>query len=407
MKKYALIIVLSVLSLLLFFSSSLSYTGVGGSLFNDITPNQGSPSEADDRMVAGQIFFVEGSSPAEIEEYLKGIKEDGINTILLRVFQNRGDRPHPIASDRRLPGVYFQTDHAPVIGDLLKLVVDVAHRHKIKVFAWMSTRHCDWQLDRNSDWRDIRFNPRSQRLEYVDYLDLYNSEVVDYLIHLYRDLARYPIDGIIFQDDLISKNTEGYSLSARKLYLQRFGKSLQPDTMYVINRDSISYTQDFWQWVTWKNQYLLSFADTLRKACREANPALQFSVNIYYDTLYDPRNALAWLSQDLNSLFSSDFDYYSVMSYHRQIRRELSLSMSQTLSLLTDMMNQLDNSLVDKSKIVMKLQMKDWTTGESIPLAELNDVLQIFLQNNKVGIALVPYTRNSISIQLLRSIIKR
>jgi len=402
MRKHAPVIVLSVLPILLLFSSS-----IGANLFKDATPCQSSPSEADDRMVAAQIFFVEGSSPAEIEEYLKGIKEDGINTILLRVFQNRGDRPHPLASDRRLPGVYFQTDRAPVICDLLKMVVEIAHRHKIKVFAWMSTRHCDWQLDRKSGWRDIRFHPRRHSLEDGEYLDLFNPEVGDYLVHLYQDLARYPIDGILFQDDLISRNTEGYSPSARKLYFQRFAKSLQPDAMYVINKDSLSYSPDFWQWVAWKSQYLLSFADTLRKACRKVNPTLQFSVNIYYDTLYDPRNALAWLSQDFNSLLSSNFDYYFVMSYHRQMKRELSLSMPQTLSLLTDMMKQLDKSIDHKSKVVMKLQTKDWTTGEPIPFAELNDVLQIFLQNGKMGIALVPYTRNSISIQLLRSIIKR
>ena len=355
-------------------------------------------------MVAAQIFFVEGSSPAEIEEYIREMKRHGVNTILLRVFQNRGDRPHPIAGNKRFPGVYFQTDQAPVIVDLLKLVVEIAHRHEIKVFAWMCTRHCDWQLDRKSSWRDIRFNPKSYRLEDGEFLDLFNPEVVDYLVHLYRDLARYPIDGIIFQDDLISRSTEGYSPAARRLYFEKFGKGLQPDTIYVVNRDFLSYTRDFWQWVFWKSQYLLSIADKLKKACREVNPALKFSVNIYYDTLYNPRNALAWLSQGLNSSFSSDFDYYFVMSYHRQMKRELSLSMPQTISLLTDMVKQLSKSPVPESKVVMKLQIKDWTTGEPIPFAELNDVLQIFLQNCEVGIALAPYSSGATSTQLLRSI---
>ena len=55
----------------------------------------------------------------------------------------------------------------------------------------------------------------------------------------------------------------------------------------------------------------------------------------------------------------------------------------------------------------MKLQTKDWTTGKPIPFAELSDVLQIFLRNSKGGIALVPYTRGSISTQLLQSIKRR
>ncbi|TKJ31709.1 hypothetical protein CEE39_06980 [bacterium (candidate division B38) B3_B38] len=403
MRKPALIIVLSAL-LIVLSSSSPRCAGVSDNRLNHISLRQGNPSGEDARMVAAQIFFVEGSSPAEIEEYLKGIKRDGINTILLRVFQNRDDRPHPIAGNRRYPGVYFQTDHAPVIADLLKMVVEMAHRYEIKVFAWMSTRHCDWQLSRNSSWRDMRFNPRSRSLEYGELLDLFNPEAMDYLVHIYRDLARYPIDGILLQDDLISRNTEGYSPSARRLYFQNFGKKLQPEAMYVLNGDSLSHTPDFWQWVAWKSQYLLSFADTLRKACREVNPALRFSLNIYYDTLYSPRNALAWLSQDLSSLFSSDFDYLFIMSYHRQMKRELSLSLSQTYSLLTDMMERLSKSPSQGDKVVMKLQMRDWTTGEPIPFAELNDVLQIFLRNSKVGIAFVPYIKGSTSTQLLRSI---
>lgn len=403
MKKPALIIVLSALLIVL---SSFSPRCAGGSdnRLNHISLCQGNPSEKNARMVAAQIFFVEGYSPVEIEQYIRGIKSDGINTILLRVFQNRGDRPHPIADNKRYPGVYFQTDRAPVIADLLKPVVEIAHRYEIKVFAWMSTRHCDWQLDRKSSWRDMRFNPRNRSLEYGEFLDLFNYEVVDYLITLYRDLARYPIDGILLQDDLIFRNTEGYSPSAQRLYFQKFGKKLQPEAMYFLNGNSLSYSSDFWKWVTWKSQYLLSFADALRKACREVNPALRFSLNIYYDTLYSPRNALAWLSQDLSSLLSSDFDYLFIMSYHRQMKWELSLSLSQTYSLLTDMMERLSETSSQGRKVVMKLQMRDWTTGEAVPFAELNDVLQIFIRNSKVGIALVPYIRSSTSTQLLKII---
>ncbi|MDH5714074.1 MAG: hypothetical protein OEZ30_00730, partial [Candidatus Aminicenantes bacterium] len=129
MKKLALIIVLSAL-LIVLSSSSPRCAGVSDNRLNHISLCQGNPSQENARMVAAQIFFVEGSSPAEIEEYIRGIKSDGINTILLRVFQNRGDRPHPIAGNRRLPGVYFQTDHAPFINDLLKPVVEIAHRYK-------------------------------------------------------------------------------------------------------------------------------------------------------------------------------------------------------------------------------------------------------------------------------------
>ncbi|MDH5405880.1 MAG: poly-beta-1,6-N-acetyl-D-glucosamine N-deacetylase PgaB, partial [Candidatus Aminicenantes bacterium] len=110
-------------------------------------------------------------------------------------------------------------------------------------------------------------------------------------------------------------------------------------------------------------------------------------------------------SQDLSSLLSSDFDYLFIMSYHRQMKRELSLSLSQTYSLLTDiMMKRLSESPSQGDKVVMKLQMRDWTTGEPIPFAELNDILQIFLRNSKVGIALVPYIRGTTSTQLLKSI---
>ena len=59
-------------------------------------------------------------------------------------------------------------------------------------------------------------------------------------------------------------------------------------------------------------------------AAREVRPGLRFALNLYYETVLNPRMALAWYAQDLGVARGRPFDYFSLMSYHRQIGRELS-----------------------------------------------------------------------------------
>jgi len=71
------------------------------------------------RRICVQASSFEGKTLEEVEKRMKELKNAGVNTVILRVFQNRGDRPYPFVTGKREEGVYFKTEYAPVVDDLL------------------------------------------------------------------------------------------------------------------------------------------------------------------------------------------------------------------------------------------------------------------------------------------------
>ena len=92
-----------------------------------------------------------------MEKRIKGLKEAGVDTLIFRVFQNKGDRIHKFVTPRHEEGVYFKTEHAPVVDDLLGKVAEIAHRNGLDIFAWMTTRYAAmvWRAVLNSIVRVI------------------------------------------------------------------------------------------------------------------------------------------------------------------------------------------------------------------------------------------------------------
>ncbi len=87
------------------------------------------------------------------------LKDAGVTTVFVRVFQNRGDRPlfyggRPTAA----VGVYFPTAAAPVVADNLAVVSAACRRLGLSVYAWMTTRACDWLLEERPDLADLRYD---------------------------------------------------------------------------------------------------------------------------------------------------------------------------------------------------------------------------------------------------------
>ena len=43
-------------------------------------------------------------------------------------------------------GVYFKTEYAPVVDDLLGKLAEIVHRNGLEIFAWMTTRYASYGL---------------------------------------------------------------------------------------------------------------------------------------------------------------------------------------------------------------------------------------------------------------------
>ena len=342
--------------------------------------------------MALQIHNFSSRTYEELEKEIREIKERGYDTIILRVFHNRGDSYYPFVRSRLKEGVYFRTTHAPVLGDVLTPVIRIARKEGLRVFAWMTTRYADYGL-KGSRCRAYDFR---KGLVYCRGLDLFDEKAMEYLEALYEDLARYPIDGILFQDDLILRYNEGFGEKASYLFKKETGYPLDPGLLYrdvrplPNGRYRVRYTDLFWKWAEWKSRHLMEVAKRIMTRAKKRNRNIRFAVNLMYETAYKPKEALAWLSQSLEGARKAGFDYYAIMAYHRQIQEELGLNREETLEVLSKIADYARKGIDSPEKVLIKIQILDWKTREWISAGEVEEILK-GMKEKGVSIALSPY----------------
>jgi biofilm PGA synthesis lipoprotein PgaB len=325
------------------------------------------------RLLGAQVLTLNCKNYGEVEQSIVDLRKAGVNTLIVRVFQNRGDTFHHFAQPRCQEGVYFETEHAEVVDPMLTRLVSIAHRHGLKVFAWMESRKMPLRLNNPGKARAVRYDFAKRTFELVPMWSIFSEVVQRSLMALYQDVARTGIDGILVQDDLV-KSPKG--------------------RWFVRN-----YSYTFWRWSRWKNQKLLDLARNLIRATREVNPSIKFALNFMYESVTDKDNALAWLSQDLEAAMRLPLDFYAIMAYHRQIKKELNLSDEETYEKIASMTAKLLRVIDDPSKILMKIQVRDWDTRKQIPSFEINEILRRIDSQSEISLAFVPYSgRHSLEV---------
>jgi biofilm PGA synthesis lipoprotein PgaB len=133
----------------------------------------------------------------------------------------------------------------------------------------------------------------------------------------------------------------------------------------------------FDEWRRWKSRSLGDFLGTLVTEARQVNPRLLVAVNLYYETLLAPDQALSWLAQDAREVLSRGVDYLAVMSYHRQMKRELGLDDETLRGMLVGLTARARQLPVDPGRIIFKVQTVDWGVG-TIPTDEWTAVRDLF-----------------------------
>lgn len=62
--------------------------------------------------------------------------------------------------------------------------------------------------------------------------NIFKKDVRDTLLNLFEDLAKYDIDGILFQDDFIIKYTEGSDKYAAALFKEETGIDVKKENFF-------------------------------------------------------------------------------------------------------------------------------------------------------------------------------
>ena len=176
-----------------------------------------------------QVFVLDEKYKDNIDLFFKEAKSKGINTVFFRVFHNSKDRSHlnmPVTCES---GVYFETKYACTVNNLLKDMVDYAHKNNIKLYAWMATR----SLSFLKTAENMSMSLSAEGKDVTGYgANIFKKDVRDTLLNLFEDLAKYEIDGILFQDDFIIKYTEGSDKYAAALFKEETGIDVKKENFF-------------------------------------------------------------------------------------------------------------------------------------------------------------------------------
>lgn len=363
------------------------------------------------RMVAAQVLLFHSKTFAGLRQEITTLKNAGFNTIIVRVFQNTGDRSYPISGKRYAkPGVYFKTDKAPVVYDLLSDVLKISKPLGLKVFAWMTTRYSDWEYSKAN--ATYKYDFRRKKFVVTKGLNLFSVETKNYLTGLYSDLAKYDIDGILFQDDLVLRHNEGFSPAAQRKFRKIYGYIPKPALFYKSVYYSFAdhkyyvhhYTKKYRQFARFKNHQILTLAAAIMKRVRDRRPNIKFALNCYYEAGLKPEDALLWLAQDLTTAKKYPFDYFSMMSYQNQIKRELNLTEAQSVEAVMTLSRNMMREIGSSSKVIMKIQTIDWQTGRMLSPVSVNSLISDIKGIADFSIALVPYRDNRTFYKMTKQI---
>ncbi|MFQ6087348.1 MAG: poly-beta-1,6-N-acetyl-D-glucosamine N-deacetylase PgaB [Candidatus Methanofastidiosia archaeon] len=301
-----------------------------------------------------------------VEDVISELSEIGVNTIFLRIFSYDS-------------GVYFKTNLAPVERDLLSDVIHEAKKYDIRVYAWMTTLNMKWVLEEHPNWAVVGYDYERNRFEknmsWWKRVSPFVPEHREYLKILFKDIAKYDIEGVMFQDDLYLTEYEDYSKFAKDAYEKEFEKELKPENMVVDGE----YTEEFWNWSRWKAEELLKLTKEIMDEMHEINPNLKFVLDTFEDSISEPEEALAWFSQDVLLAREYGFSNIAVMSYHRDIAKWDELSLKEAIQKLKKI-TQKGIEMTDENFLIMKVQVQDFETGEPLSASEIDKAFQAIFE---------------------------
>jgi len=336
-----------------------------------VVPSGAAPRK--EKLIAAQISVISETSWPAFQGYLEELKACGYNTIILRVFHNRGDRYHgPIgheARNRFMEGVYFQNGAVPVIADLLTPAGAAAHRVGLRVIAWMTTLQAAYG-------RKVAFPLTSYDLEkdclYEEkqLLDPSECSSQGLLLQIFRDLAAGPIDGILLQDDLMLRHHQGFFKKIPEL-------SPNPDDLYRFSPDRrkiTAYRKRFFRWRDDQALILQELANAIFSACRQIRPGLICAQNVHYEPFLNQDWGRNWFACTPKSLAASQADYLMVMAYQDRIKRELELADDHLSPIMEQIFMQGKNLFPDKAIFKFEVPRPDGQ-NRTVLLSELQETL--------------------------------
>ena len=332
-------------------------------------------------IVAAQIHVLAGEDWQQVGEKLDELKSAGFNAVFFRVFQNRGDRYHALAAEaeeEEAVGLYYPSALAPTVADILPRLLSLCRERNIKFYAWMAARRMDW-LDVPL-WRDAIYDPAAGTTSPANHYDIFNPDFADYLLGIFEELALAGVDGIVLQDDFVIKTYEGFTEAGIGGFRLQNGADASPQGLFLetfTGTDGRAHVREFAEhypdWCFYKSERLRTLGSAICARVKRTRVNVELVLNVYYDTVLAPEDALCWLGQDAEALVASPFDRISLMAYHRLLAREENLGVSEAIAATADLVSQ--SQRLFGERLLVKLQVANWEDGSELELDEMEKLI--------------------------------
>ena len=329
-----------------------------------------------------QIFNL-NFNRGELNNFLTKVKENGFNTIFLRVFHNEQDRYHYGETSVCKSGVYYKTKKVCTVNDILGEFIQIAHSYNLKIYAWMATRSLSALKDMYGVDETFVVNG-TKRDGYG--INLFDEKVFSDIAKLFEDLAQYNIDGILIQDDFILKYDESASEEAlHKFYVDR---GIDLNKKNINNEIADKFAE-------WKVSQLEYFINRLVWDVKYLNPSIKIALNLYYETPLYIKNAKRWYGQSIEVFKNTGIDYFAFMAYHKQIEEENNLEFYDAASLINRGLKYLIDNIEPASRIISKFQIKTFQNKEYIDSYEFEKLCNLINVYDKTGMVVLPVENNT------------
>ena len=352
---------------------------------------------ANSEIKAVQISYIDAQNFKELENKFLEIKRKGFNTIIFRVFQNNGDRFYPFIKMKNSKfGIYYKSKFAPCVNDCLKNVIKICKKLNLKIIAWMETRNCDFGLKGVLYRKIFKYNFKTKKFTPSKGLSFFVPENIFKIKKLFQDLAKYNIDGILIQDDVKILVDEDFNPFARKIFFKLTGKLINENyaqkKLFCNIKSKSEITSDFLNtdWQKFKIIKLKAFLEELITSIKKVKKIKIFA-NVNYETLDRSELSRLWYSYDLNSLFNTGVDVFSVMLYQEQMKNELSLKNGEILSFIKKIL--INSQKYKNLKFLFKIQSYDWYSKKFLDSKSIFNLLTFLKNNNIKNVAIFPYNK--------------
>ncbi len=340
------------------------------------------------QIIGIQIFNLSRKYEHNLDLYMKSLKQNGINTVIIRVFQNKDDRVHYRKYDKNYEkcksGVYFQTGQVCMVNDVLSQILHSAKKYDLKVYAWMATRSLSFLKDKYG-YEQI-FTPEGIKNGYG--VNIFNPSVRRKIVKLFEDLAFYDIDGILIQDDYILKYNEGASEYARQRFYDANGIRVSYSKLFNDKNKLPLYKE----WNLWKMSELSSLLQEIRVRVKKINPKIKFAVNTYYETPLFPDNGLSWYSQSIPKYIKMGFEYFAYMGYHEQISDETGISRFAAINYIKNSIKRIIDLTGNPSRAILKIQIRSFHKDRKyINKSEIKKLCSFINLYPGLSLVLVPF----------------